>query len=258
MIKYMKKILIGICAALAVLGGTAFAFQGMAVRLAHWDEFKLIEHNEAADISQKTYDIPDDWQEYELKGIRFKAPSGLEYDENDGCYTDILSSDENYRNGTTARNIGIFAETVNGNGDFMPLADMDKLLAEFDISADDLRSFCDWSGRAYPQDGIDFWLMGADLNMDDFNIHSYKNARTFFKIGEEMANWGTLGSARSYKRNTDQYKAFVYQAVRKEPLEFEPFATMRLLDKSGNEAFFSAATGNEEQDMAIVSTVKLD
>ena len=39
----MKKITACIGAILAVLGCSAFAFQGMAVRFSHWDEFKNIE-----------------------------------------------------------------------------------------------------------------------------------------------------------------------------------------------------------------------
>ncbi len=115
-----------------------------------------------------------------------------------------------------------------------------------------------YKGREYPQDGIDFVLLGADLNMDDFNIHSYKNAKTFFEIGNELANWGNLGSVRHYKLNTDRRKAYVVQTVRKEPLDFDPFASIRLLDSDGREAHLNVSTGNEEYDMAVISTVKLN
>ena len=255
----MKKITACIGAILVVLGCSAFAFQGMAVRFSHWDEFKNIEHVAVEDISQKNYDIPDDWQEYSMNGISFTAPSGLEYDENDGCYTDVLSTDEKYRSNANARNIYIFGGELSqlGEDSFRPLKDLGDAVEGL-TTPDELKDLCDWSGREYPQDGIDFVLLGADLNMDDFNIHSYKNAKTFFEIGDELANWGNLGSVRHYKLNTDRCKAYVVQIVRKEPLNFDPFASIRLLDSDGREAHLNVSTGNEEYDMAVISTVKLN
>ena len=255
----MKKITACIGAVLAVIGCSAFAFQGMAVRFSHWDEFKNIEHVAVEDISQKNYDISDDWQEYSMNGISFTAPSGLEYDEDDGCYTDVLSTDEKYRGNANARNIYIFGGELSqlGENSFRPLKDLVDAVEGL-TTPDELKDLCDWSGREYPQDGIDFVLLGADLNMDDFNIHSYKNAKTFFEIGNELANWGNLGSVRHYKLNTDRRKAYVVQTVRKEPLDFDPFASIRLLDSDGREAHLNVSTGNEEYDMTVISTVKLN
>lgn len=144
----MKKKNISIAAAAAavivIAAGIAYG-SGVPTKLKYWDEYKKTEDIDVMELSDVSIDIPDDWQDYKLRklvywdnnndyeivnqpdesfsvpddcesysitDISFKAPACLVYDENDRCFTDVLSTDEAYKKDPTVRKMYFFRRNI--------------------------------------------------------------------------------------------------------------------------------------------------
>ena len=320
----MKKKKIIIASALTVLAaGIAYA-AGFPVKLMYWDEYKQTENIDVKNLTDETINIPDDWQEYELRtlmyyntkkqtyerihqpdetfdvphycesytvtDIGFKAPAGLVYDENDNCFTDVLSTDEAYKKDPTVRKVYIFGGSFDELG-FTPMECVHLSLIDLHVDEDKVNSLAKALGKGHVEDGVDVYLVGAELGTSDFNFRTYHNAETFFKLGGELAGWGFSEHIRHYSFENDSYKAAITQCLDNVPLADESFTAMRLLtwDKSfhsGNrtdlrynpnvdpknfssfaamhllipgstDAVINLSTSNAETDLAVLSTVRV-
>ena len=265
----MKKKHISIAAAAAAVIVTAAGIaygSGVPTKLKYWDEYKKTEDIDVMELSCVSIDIPDDWQDYKLRklvywdnnndyeivnqpdesfsvpddcesysitDISFKAPAGLVYDENDRCFTDVLSTDEAYKKDPTVRKMYFFGGTFGELG-FTPMECVHMSLMDLKVDENEVNSLAKALGKERVKDGIDVYLVGAELGTSDFNAKTYRNAETFFKLGGELAGWGFGEHIRHYSVKNDDYKAFITQCLDNVPLSDESFKAMHLLtwDKS--------------------------
>ena len=120
------------------------------------------------------YDIPGDipklgenYDTYSSLGVRITAWEGMEpvrTDEKDSVM---------WGNKDTNLFVSVYSDTLGDNYDFLDMTGIDP---------EDLNAYCKKMHKTPPENKYEFVRLAAMLTMDDFDIHSRKNAKTFYKI----------------------------------------------------------------------------
>ena len=163
----MKKFL-GILFLLVIIaaGVCAYIFPGTPYYYKCTHELHLTENIwESTPTDVKP--LPEDYENYDGFGIRITAWGDMKLRLTKDEKTAIWSNEDN------SHLICIAQECISENEDFLDMTG---------LTHDDLNAYCIQTEKTTPESKYEFVKLMASLTMDDFDIHNYKNSKTFYKI----------------------------------------------------------------------------
>ncbi len=193
----MKKILgILFFLIIAAIGVCAYFFPGLPYY------FKI--RHEFSETGSIWYHVPeklpelgsDSYDLYSSLGVRLTAWEGMEPVHTEEKDTVMWGSKD------TKLFVSICQETLGENSDFLDMTGIDP---------EDLDTYCKKAQKTTPGNKCEFVRLAAMLTMDDFDIHSAQNAKTFYKImtcKNDLIN-GEPGSLRFYPAEGVGFQGFL-------------------------------------------------
>lgn len=163
----MKKFL-GILVLLIIVaaGVCAYLFPGTPYYYKCTHELELTENiweGTPTDIKP----LPEDYKNYDGFGVRITAWGDMKLRPTGDEKSSVWSNEDN------SHLICITQERISENEDFLDMTG---------INHDDLNAYCMDTEKTTPENKYEFVKLMASLTMDDFDIHNYKNSKTFYKI----------------------------------------------------------------------------
>lgn len=151
---------------IAAAGATAIFFPGIPYYYKCTHELKYKE-NILADIPSDLPPIEGGTSEYSSLGLKLSAWKDMEAQRTDDK-NQVL-----WENKDRTHIVSIYTETLGSNQDF---------LDRTGISHEDLDRYCKKIKKTTPDGALEFVRLIASLTMDDFDIHDFSNAATFYKM----------------------------------------------------------------------------
>lgn len=163
----MKKFL-GILVLLIIIaaGVCAYLFPGTPYYYKCTHELDLTE-NIWENTPPNVNPLPEDYENYDGFGVRITAWNDMRSD---------LSGDKDqliWKNADDTHSISIVTEKLNENSDF---------LDRTGITKEALDKYCKAAEKTTPENAYEFVKLVTSLTMDDFDIHNFKNAKTFYQL----------------------------------------------------------------------------
>ena len=230
----MKKIIAVIILLIAAAAGFAFALQGYPWKSKIEKEYGGIHTVPTEEIDAMT-SRPDGWSTYRASGIKFYAPEGLKYDEANYCYY----SDDNSLSITIAPDGSANSEYV------------DNFLAEMDITSKEMKHFCEKSDIDYPANLYDLFRIQTSLSEDNFNIHNYKAAHTFYKLMGDSS----MGNSNIYFIKSSSYKGFIMHAAIGQSGFDAAVSASWLFENNGSFYHINVVSPDEKQNLEIARSL---
>ncbi|MCR4795942.1 MULTISPECIES: hypothetical protein [Ruminococcus] len=111
--------------------------------------------------------LSEGYADFSTMGVRITAWNDMEAQR---------AADDNavtWANEDKSHMINISQERINESSDFLDMTG---------ITHDDLDAYCKDAEKTTPESKYEFVKLMASLTMDDFDIHNYKNSKTFYRI----------------------------------------------------------------------------
>ena len=146
---------------------------------------------------EDTLALPADNADYSSFGLKITAWGDMKPQRTDDKNSVI------WKNGDESHLVSISTERLNDNDDF---------LDRTGISHEALEQYCKAAEKTTPENRYEFMKLVASLTMDDFDIHSFKNSKTFYRL-MKIKNEMYLGEdfpARLYCVDGVGYRGFLY------------------------------------------------
>ncbi|MBP5580847.1 MAG: hypothetical protein J6X85_03495 [Ruminococcus sp.] len=193
----MKKVL-GILFLLAIVaaGVCAYLFPGIPYKYKCTHELELTDsiwENVPEDIEK----LPAEYASYSNFGLRLTA-----WEDMKPVRTDSKEKAQ-WQNGDEYHIVSIATERINESDDF---------LDRTGISHEALERYCKAVEKTTPENQYEFMKLVASLTMDDFDIHDFKNSKTFYllmKVKNDMY-LGEKFPAKLYCVDGVGYRGFLY------------------------------------------------
>ena len=231
----MKKFAAILCAVIGVLAVLAFAFQGLPWKYRIINEYGDFQELESEDIVSDV-NIPDTWSAYGMYGAEFYAPAGMEYREEEMCYA---SADEKLH-------IYVFSDE-SSEAEYV-----EELLADLDITPDEMKYFCEKTGKEYPENEYELSKTAMYLKKSDLDIHNCRSAHTFYKLYELIG----CQTGRKYCFNeTSDLKGFYM--ITNEPEYDGIYVIAKFYDKNDKYYHICESSEDEELNLQIAETLHL-
>lgn len=119
------------------------------------------------DIPKDLPSLKEGYDTYSTHGIRITAWENME---------PVRTDEKNsvmWGNKDTNLFVSVYTDTLGENYDFLDMTGIDHK---------DLEAYCKEMHKTPPENKCEFLRLAAMLTMDDFDVHSMKNAKTFYKI----------------------------------------------------------------------------
>jgi len=151
---------------IAAAGVTVFFFPGIPYYYKCTHDLKSTE-NILTDIPSDLPPIEGGTSEYSSLGLKLTAWKDMEAQRTDDKNQAL------WENKDRTHVVSIYTENIGGNFDF---------LDRTGISHEDLDRYCKKIKKSTPDGNLEFVRLIASLTMDDFDIHDFSNAATFYKM----------------------------------------------------------------------------
>lgn len=190
----MKRFL-GILFLLVIVaaGVCAYFFPGIPYKYKCTHDLELTD-SIWENIPENIPPLPADYSDYSNFGVRITAWNDMEpVRTNDKTKAKWLNSDEDCW-------IGITEERLSESDDF---------LDRTGISHEALDRYCKAVEKTTPENQYEFTKLVASLTMDDFDIHDFKNSKTFYLL-MKTKNELYLGSKMFYCADGVGFRGYFY------------------------------------------------
>ncbi|SEH57162.1 hypothetical protein SAMN02910265_01543 [Ruminococcus flavefaciens] len=208
----MKKILgILFLLILVAAGVCAYFFPGIPYYYKCTHELELRD-NIWQEIPKDLPKLSEGYADFQTMDIRVTAWNDIEA-QRKGDDNNVTWANEDHSHFIT-----IFSERINESEDFLDMTGIDH---------GELDAYCKDAEKTTPESKYEFVKLMASLTMDDFDIHNYKNSKTFYKImkqknedifknraypvsfypvdGVGYRGYLVKGLEYGYEKNTDKY-----------------------------------------------------
>lgn len=197
----MKKFL-GILFLLILIaaGVCAYFFPGIPYYYKCTHELEMTD-NIWEDIPKDLPKLSEGYADFSTMGIRITAWNDMEAQR---------TNDENnvtWANKDESHYVTVYSERINENDDFLDMTG---------ISHDDLAAYCKSAEKTVPETKYEFVKLMASITMNDFDIHSYKNSKTFYrimKLKSEDLYFGKEFPVKFYPVDGVGYRGYLVSAV---------------------------------------------
>ena len=119
------------------------------------------------DIPNDLPKLSDDYADFSTLGIRITAWNDMEVRHTNDEKNVIWANEDN------SHMVCVNQERINENEDFLDMTG---------INHNDLAAYCKSAEKTTPESEYEFTKLTASLTIKDFDIHNYKNSKTFYKI----------------------------------------------------------------------------
>ena len=163
----MKKIL-GILFLLIIIaaGVCAYFFPGIPYYYKCTHEFE-VRDSIWEELPKDLPELSEGYADFSTLGVRITAWNDMEAQRTPDDNTVTWANEDE------SHVITVYQERVNESSDFLDMTGIDH---------DDLDAYCKDAEKTTPESKYEFVKLMASLTMDDFDIHNYKNSKTFYKI----------------------------------------------------------------------------
>ncbi|MCR5600431.1 MAG: hypothetical protein K6G33_06815 [Ruminococcus sp.] len=239
----MKKFL-GILFLLVIIaaGVCAYVFPGTPYYYKCTHELDLTDNiwENAPTTPEK---LPDDYENYSGFDLRITAWGDMRSERTNN------KEQLTWKNDDGSHTLSIFSEKLNENSDF---------LDRTGITKEALEKYCKTAEKTTPENAYEFIKLVTSLTMDDFDIHNFKNAKTFYQLMKlkEEYYMGDGYPARFYAVDGVGFRGFLITA--KSP-DNNNYAMVNIYPEKDKRTCYhiDLSVTDQEDVVAVAESIKL-